>query len=158
MKPFIKIITLVMVLVRVGPAAAQKTAGDTLIVPNPVNYTPSMFGIVVKLVFAMALIVGLIYLSTYFLKRLNSQGRGAASLGDVIKVMGRTFIAPKQCLYIVKIGEKYAILGATDSSINYISELSPQDIEKYVRPGTPGKDSVLPRAKFGDILKGIIKP
>jgi flagellar biosynthetic protein FliO len=155
MKRFLSSVVLALLCSAVR-ALAQVANGDTLAIPGPSSYAPSMFGIVVKLIISMVIIIGLIYFSTYFLKKLNSRGSGG-SVGDAIKVLGRTFISPKQCLYLVKIGEKYAILGATDSNISMITEMSKDDAEKFDKQGTKGKDANQP-ARFSDFLKGMMRP
>jgi flagellar biosynthetic protein FliO len=132
-------------------------AQDTLRPPSPSAYAPSMFSLIIKLVLSLGLIVGLIYLSTYFLKKLNMRGAASEIGGGSIKVIGRTFIGPKQCLYVVKIGEKYSVLGATESNINYIADLKKEEADKYAIEPQKQSDSS-PFAKFSDILKGKMKP
>jgi flagellar biosynthetic protein FliO len=132
-------------------------AQDTLKAPSATAYAPSMFGLVLKLVLSLVLIVGLIYLSTYFLKKLNMRGASGEIGGGSIKVIGRTFIGPKQSLYVVKIGEKYSVLGATETNINFITDLKKEDADKYAAEPSKAVDSS-PLAKFSDILKGKMKP
>jgi flagellar protein FliO/FliZ len=139
-----------------GKAIAQTIypAADSL--SGSVSYGPSMVGVVMKLLLSMVLIVGLIYLSMHFLKKLNTRSAKGEVLGDFVKVLNRTFIAPKQSLLVVKMGEKYAILGVTENNINMISEVSPEEIEKLKNVNRTGDGSS--RQKFTDIFKGMIKP
>ena len=81
---------------------------------------------------------------------------GGGSIGDAIKIIGRTHLSPKQALYMVRIGKRYVVLGATESAISMISELNEQETEKFEqRDQKPATDSQ--GMKFGDILKGIIR-
>jgi flagellar biosynthetic protein FliO len=140
-----------------GNALAQTSSDNVMPVPSPAAYAPSMFGIIIKLIFSMILIVGLIYLSSYFLKKMNSRSAGTGSVSDIIKVLGRSYIAPKQCLYVVKIGDRYSVLGATESNINFISELSKEEADKYEKVGVKSGENA-GFAKFSDIFKGKLHP
>ncbi|UCC79194.1 MAG: flagellar biosynthetic protein FliO [Candidatus Zixiibacteriota bacterium] len=135
---------------------AQTTTVDTTLVPPATDYSPSLAGIIFKLLVSMILIVGLIYLSVYLIKKMNNRATGGGIVGDTIKIMGRTFISPKQSLYLVKIGQRYAILGATESNINMITELSEQEARDFDnRENKPL--SISAGSKFADIFKGMIK-
>jgi flagellar protein FliO/FliZ len=136
--------------------SAQTTYPDTVSIPNPINYAPSMVGIIVKLVLSMVLIVGLIYLSMYFLKKMNSRTSGTGFTGEAIKVISRTYISPKQCLYLVKIGGKYKVLGATDSNINLISEIDVEEAAKFEKQGI-SNPIVTMRPGFGDLFRGMMR-
>ena len=158
MKKVVFILVLTMVLLSAGDAFCQfKLAPDTLKAPSATSYAPSMFGLIFKLVLSLGLIIGLIYLSTFLLKKLNMRGTTGEVGGGSIKVIGRTFIGPKQCLYVVKIGEKFSVLGATEANINYITDLKKEDADKYSAEPQKMLDSS-PFAKFSDILKGKMKP
>jgi flagellar biosynthetic protein FliO len=137
-------------------ALAQTTAVDSTVVPTGNEYSPSMAGIIFKLILSMILIVGLIYLSMYLIKKVNNRAVGGGIVGDTVKVIGRTFISPKQSLYLVKIGQRYTILGATESNINLITELSDQEARDFDnRENKPV--SISAGSKFAEIFKGIIK-
>lgn len=139
----------------VGNVFAQTAFSDTIQAPNPVTYTPSLFGILIKLVLSMVIVVGLIYFSMLLLKKMNSRTAGS-SLDDTIRVMGRAYLAPKQCLYVIKIGDKFSVVGATESNINLITELNREEAEKLEREF--GKSDSSPvMAKFGDIFKGKLR-
>lgn len=135
---------------------AQTTTVDTTLVPPATDYSPSLTGIIFKLIISMILIVGLIYLSMYLIKKINSRATGGGIVGDTIKVIGRTFISPKQSLYLVKIGKRYTVLGATESNINMITELSEQEAREF--DNRDNKSSSIPAgSRFADVFKGMIK-
>ncbi len=145
-----------VVLLSAGDILSQTVETDSASVSPPNIYSPSLFGIVVKLLISMVVIIGLIYLSMYFLKKINSRAAGGGIIGDTIKIIGRTFLSPKQSLYLVKIGDRYAIIGATEQSVSMIGELSEKEAAKFESQGkTPGDTS--PRSRFAEVLKGIIR-
>jgi flagellar biosynthetic protein FliO len=147
--------SIAIIVTSAGRGFAQTAFADSIQAPNPISYAPSLLGILLKLIFSMVIIVGLIYLSMFLLKKMNSRTVGG-SLNDTIRVMGRTYLAPKQCLYVVKIGEKYSVVGATESNINPITELNAEEgarLEKQFGKG----ESIPGMAKFADIFKGKLR-
>lgn len=46
-----------------------------------------------------------------------------------IKIIERLYLGPKHSLFIVKIADKYLLLGAADNNINTLKELNKEDIE-----------------------------
>lgn len=156
MKKIVPASLILVALLFAGDILAQTGAADSASVSPQNIYSPSLFGIVIKLIISMVVIVGLIYLSMYFLKKINSRAAGGGIIGDTIKIIGRTFLSPKQSLYLVKIGDRYAILGATEQSVSMISELSEEEAAKFESRGkAPGDSS--PGSKFAEIFKGIIR-
>jgi len=137
-------------------ALAQDGTPDSTAAPVREIYSPSLFGILVKLVISLGLIIGLIYLSTYLMKRFNSRVTGGGGFGETIKVMGRTYLSPKQSLYLVKIGGKYAVIGATDQSVSKIADLEEDEIAKSDSHKTSSEYGES-RGKFAEIFKGLIK-
>jgi|GEM_PF-1513197 len=155
MRKFSFIVFLLTVFFSIS-ALAQTTAVDSTVVPSGTEYSPSLAGIIFKLIASMILIVGLIYLSMYLIKKVNNRAVGGGIVGDTVKVIGRIFISPKQSLYLVKIGHRYAILGATESNINMITELNDQEARDFDnRENKPA--SITTGSKFAEIFKGIIK-
>ncbi len=91
--------------------------------------SPSLFGLLARLVLSLTLIVGLIYASIYLLKRFSS-GAKRKSARREIEVLERTFIAPKRLIYLVKVRSKTLVLGVTDSNISLLTELSEMPNQK----------------------------
>ena len=148
---------LILAAVNFGTKAYAQFAGsDSTSVPVQPDFSPSITGIIFKLIISMIFIVGLIYFSMYLIKKVNSRATGGGISGETIKVMGRTFISPKQSLYLVKIAQRYAILGATESNINLITELSDDEAKDFDNRERKSA-TISPGARFSDILKGLTK-
>jgi len=74
-----------------------------------------------------AVIVLIIILLMFFKKILPGSHRLFQS--KVVEVLGRTYLAPKQGLFIVKLAERILVLGVTGNSINVLSEISqPEEV------------------------------
>jgi len=134
---------------------AQTGIADSTAAPIEKMYSPSIMSILFKLVISLVLIIGLIYLSTYFMKRMNSRVTGRGSMGDTIKIMGRTFLSPKQSLCLVKIGKKYTVLGVSDQNVTKITELSDEEAAAVEKGGAAEQNASF--GKFSEIFKGILR-
>jgi flagellar biosynthetic protein FliO len=132
----------------VGVAGAQDTL-KTLPLPPSIEFGAGIFGTIVKLILALVVVVGLIYLSIYLLKRLS--GRNMPYADQLIKVIGRSYLTPKQSLYVVKLGAKYAVLGVGENTVNLIKELSAEEVESL------GPTIVNKPKSFQDVLKSMLK-
>lgn len=137
-----------MLVLWVGVAGAQDSL-KTLPMPPSIEFGAGIFGTIVKLILALVVVVGLIYLSIFLLKRLS--GRTMPNTDQLIKVMGRSYLTPKQSLYIVKLGVKYAVLGVGENTVNLIKELSPEEVES-LKPIAAEKPK-----SFQDVLKSMLR-
>jgi flagellar biosynthetic protein FliO len=112
-----------------------------------INYNPGLASIIFKLIISLAIIIGLIYLTVYFLKRLNN--KGLAGNEGMIKIISRSYLTPKQSLYIVKLGGSYSVLGVGESSVNHIKDLSADEVEMI------STESIKPKG-FQNVLKSVL--
>lgn len=80
-------------------------------------------GLVIRLVVSLVLIIGLIYLSLFLLKK-SSFGLKKNKSGDLVQVLERSYISPKKGIFIVKIGSRVVALGVTETQINLLSEVN----------------------------------
>ena len=136
-----------MLVLWVGVAGAQDTL-NTLPTPPSIEFSAGIFGTIVKLLLALAAVVGLIYLSIFLLKRVSN--RTMPNTDQLIKVIGRSYLTPKQSLYIVKLGLKYSVLGVCENSVNLIKDLTAEEVETL-------KPTVDKPRSFQDIFKSMLK-
>lgn len=78
--------------------------------------------LIIRLFLSLVLIIGLIYLSLFLLKK-SSLGLKKNRAGDLIQVLEKCYISPKKGIFIVKVGSKLLALGVTETQINLLSEL-----------------------------------
>ncbi|SNR86619.1 flagellar biosynthetic protein FliO [Humidesulfovibrio mexicanus] len=86
-----------------------------------------LFFDIVKMVVALACIVGLIYGVVYVLKRLLP-GAGAAGgerLG--IQVLTQLNVGSRQRIAVIRVQDRTLVVGVTEGSINTLAELTPPD-------------------------------
>ena len=125
---------------------AQDTLQTPAQIPD-VSYNPGIASIIFKLIISLAAIVGLIYLTVFLLKKVGN--RTTPSGNSMIKVIGKSYLTPKQSLYIVKLGTSYSVLGVGDSSVNLIKDLSPEEAKAIETAPQDNKG-------FQNILKSVL--
>jgi flagellar biogenesis protein FliO len=100
--------------------------------------TPDFTWLFVKMVIALLLVVGLaLFLFRVVLPRtrLGRSRRGApwASLEDAVR------LDPQKSLYLVKILERYFVIGASEQGLSLITELPSAEGEKIAGGGSSGR-------------------
>lgn len=109
--------------------------------------TADMTAATFKMLASLALIVGLIILVFYLLRRFRALGaeyRGAPSM----KIIASLSVAPKRSVTVVEIGEKWLVLGVGTESINLLSTMEPTPGPSQENYSTMGSGS-----SFQKILK-----
>jgi len=84
---------------------------------NQDGFGPMLF----KTTLSLILIIGLIGLAGYGFKRLMNRSKGAGSVP--VRIIGSTIMGPKKSIYIVEVEGRRLLLGVTDVSISFLTEL-----------------------------------
>lgn len=113
-----------------------------------------IFGVFARLVAVLLLFVGAALMARRWLSM-----PGASRLRR-LKIIESLRLGPRQALYLVRAGDKYLLVGATDGSIALVStvELDETQVEE------PAQPAALPPAlapgiqKFQHILETYLKP
>jgi len=79
--------------------------------------------LIIRLFLSLVLIIGLIYLSLFLLKK-SSFGLKKNRAGDLIQVLEKCYISPKKGIFIVRVGSKLLALGVTETQISFLSEIN----------------------------------
>ncbi len=96
--------------------------------PSGKGTSPSadMTAATLKMLASLALIVGIIIVVFYLLKRLR--GLSAVSRGGPsMRIVGSLPIAPKRSVTVVEVGEKWLVLGVGTDNINLLSTMEPTE-------------------------------
>lgn len=105
---------------------------------------------VLKMAAVLAAVLALIYGLAWLFRRFNRGGQPGDSALDGWRVLGVKTLGPKRWVYILEVGTKILLVGATDRSLATLMELNDaQDIE--LLRSAVGRKSGLP--SFRDILR-----
>ncbi|MBK7632371.1 MAG: flagellar biosynthetic protein FliO [Ignavibacteriales bacterium] len=103
---------------------------------------------IVKLIFPLLLICGMLYGLLVFVKRYSFK-RGGNTLLD-IKVINNQMIMPKKFLSVVKVKDKLLILGVSENNISLLKEIDADETDII-------NDSAnLPSQNFADVFKKFL--
>jgi flagellar biosynthetic protein FliO len=97
----------------------------------------------IKVVGALALVIGLIFLLRYLARRfLSLPGSGGA--GSVMSIIARTQLGPRQQLVLIKVGKRLVMASQTPTQMTPLSEISdPDEIEHILATVAPNRaDSI----------------
>jgi flagellar biosynthetic protein FliO len=103
---------------------------------------------------ALLLIIIIIYLSVWLMKKYS--GGKIAGGGNLISIVERRHLAPKQALYLIKVGEKHLLIGASDSGLQKLSDIDGLEIKmekpspaygvsRFSQALKQAKESLMPR-------------
>ncbi len=90
--------------------------------PTPLSST-GFWGLAGKTIGSLFLVLGLILLLIFILKRLNLRTPFANPHSGMVKVISHYTLLPKRAIYLVKVVDRFLVLGVTPSEISLIAEL-----------------------------------
>ncbi|MGE8061450.1 flagellar biosynthetic protein FliO [Pseudomonas sp. NPDC089547] len=102
---------------------------------TPASPPGSLGGQLAQMVFGLLLVVGLIFLLAWLLRRLQST---AVKGGQVIEIVGSRAIGPRDRLLLVQVGKEQILIGHTPGSIEALHVLAePVAVPQSARQATP---------------------
>jgi len=78
-----------------------------------------LFGILWKLI----LVVALIWLTVWLMKRFLHLGPANPAQGGAVRVLSVTHLDPRHAIYLVEVGERLLVLGVGGESVNLLAEI-----------------------------------
>ena len=117
----------------------------------PLPETPSLLSAIVKVFGSLLVVVGLMLVLLYFIKR-SGLGSGQGRSGSAIAVLETRMVAPKKYIAIVEIADKCLAIGITDHNINLLADLG-SEAKSSLASQTPTK----PGASFARLLSKSMK-
>lgn len=109
----------------------------------------SLFFQIVRLVFALLLVLGLIYVFLYFLKRRNKLSNGIENLENI----GGISVGPNKTVQLIRLGNKLYLIGVAEN-ITLLKELEDPTLVEEMLRAKEGRQSELGAS---DILSSILK-
>ena len=87
------------------------------------NYPPEMWTTAIKMVAALAIVIGLLFVSLNVFKRLY-KNRLAGPGGHLINVLASSYVGVKKNIALVEVPGTVLVLGITNDRISLLSEIS----------------------------------
>jgi len=110
----------------------------------------------VRMVLILAAVVGAIYLFFFLLRRSASPARPET---DLIRLLGQRSLTGSRTLYLVEVGTSIFFVGAADSHVSLLAEITDKESLDAVRLSvaqSPQRPQV--RRSFASLLGGLFSP
>jgi flagellar biosynthetic protein FliO len=104
-----------------------------------------------KTVAMLAGVLGLIFGLAYVLKRFNLTGPRAENGTDGWRLLGTRALGPKRHLYVMEIGTRVLVIGATDRMMTTLTEITDAAEKEKLLEGLAKRKPVT--AGFQDFLR-----
>jgi len=108
----------VLMIVLSPPGFASEDPGETSL---------GTFGIAMELILSLGFIVILIFVFLNLMSRMRSGSWIQQS--RKLKIIETTNLSQRQAIHMIKVGEKFYLVGATDNSISLLTEISDPEID-----------------------------
>jgi flagellar protein FliO/FliZ len=129
----------------------QEKPGQPLALPETSSSpSPGIFSTFIRLVLAIVLTVGLIYITIWGLKIIWEK-RGLtnnADEGKPIKVLTSTYLAPRKAIHLVEVGNRILVLGVGNNEITRLDIITDSAEVQSIRQST--------QTGFHNILERLI--
>ncbi len=106
-------------------------------------------GLALGLILKLGLVVALIYASLLGLRRWQIGGAGRARRLAVLETVR---LSPRQAIHLVRAGERWLLVGATDQALALLSEI---EAEPEAAPAAQPAPRPLPSLDFREVLRSI---
>ena len=105
----------------VPPPESQAIGTETEASQMP-SLTESVLPSLTRIGLSLCVIVAIIYLTIFLLKKLSGNRIGGKK-GTAIQVVETTYLAPKKSVCLLKLADRAVLVGITDNNINLLTEL-----------------------------------
>lgn len=114
---------------------------------SSLDWTGTLWGLVAKLI----LVVMLAYGTIWTLRRYVFRATAPASRGAIVSLLGSLDLSPGRTIYVLEVGTKVVVVGATASQMSPLTEITDPDVLSQLRC-----DSTLQAADppFHSLLEG----
>ena len=114
---------------------------------------PELWGPLIKSAGMFCVVLALLLMGLYVIKRFWVEGRRAGQQG-IIRSVAAYSVAPKSRLIVVNIRGEHLLLGVTPQQINFLTKLDPQEEVAGDSGGPPPEN----QAGFGKLLHKAMHP
>ena len=122
--------------------------------------TISFFPALLKMIAALALVLGIMIGLAFLVRRFFQQTGIAAPDGSAISILTVKYLGPKNSIMIVDILGEVVVLGLSNQQISYITTIDdPASLEKLKAMGRQRGNpmtAIDPLSHYRDLIKGMI--
>jgi len=102
------------------------------------SYPPEMWTTAVKMITALALVIGFLFISLHVFKRMYKNKLGGQT-GNLINILASSYVGVKKNVALVAVPGTVLVLGITNDRITLLSEISKDAVDASMGPNTDRK-------------------
>ncbi len=107
-------------------ADSTRNPAGSLLQNMPAPDMPHTYGLIARMAFSLIIVIGLIWGVVLLLRRISGK-RVSGAAKSFIKVLERSYIAPKKAVYVIQVGNRTLAVGVTDAQMTTLAELDPEE-------------------------------
>ena len=92
----------------------------------------------VKMVAALALVLGMLLASLWAARRWTGRGRAAAGSGALIRVLASQSLGPRKAVTLVRVPGQVLVLGLSTDRIDPLAQITDPDLIATIEAAVPG--------------------
>lgn len=119
--------------------------------PEPAK-PPNLFWELIKVVFSLAIVLGVAYLIFQFLSKRSP----LFTRGQFITIIENTFIAPNKSISIVEVGNRFLIVGVTEQNITLLTEITDNQVIAIFKEKKNGNENDQTNNSFEGYLASFL--
>jgi flagellar biosynthetic protein FliO len=96
------------------------------------NYPPEMWTTALKMIAALAIVIGFLFISLHLFKRMY-KNKLAGQGGNLINVLASSYVGVKKNVALVEVPGTVLVLGITNDRISLLSEISKDAVDAESR-------------------------
>ena len=113
-----------------------------------------VFSGLMRMVSALALVLGVMLLVYWLARKFLLKGQGAAAGGRVIQVLAHQALGPKRGVAVVRVAGEYLVLGLGGDRVSLLSRIEhPDSVEMLLGSANGG-----PKQSFAGVLGAVLNP
>lgn len=93
------------------------------------SLTESVLPSLTRIAVSLIVIVAIIYLTVFMLRKLSGSRFGGGK-GKTIEIVEQTYLAPKKSVCLLKLADRAVLVGITEQNINMLTEFNWDDLPK----------------------------
>ena len=128
LRTVLSLIFFIMIPMVTSAAWAADPAGDAWGGEAPAaGGETSLIGLLFRVGLSLGFIVLLIWGAVWVMRRFSDVKPGSAGGGELVEILGRSYIAPKKAVYVLRVGDRALAVGVTESTITPLTDLDLAD-------------------------------
>lgn len=130
------------------PSAASTVSQPLALPEESPNPSPGFFSTLVRLLLALAITIGLIFVTVWGLKIIwEKRGwNNVVDEGKPVRILTSTYLAPRKTIHLVEVANRILVLGVGNEEVNCLEVIrEPAEVESLREATQPGFHKIFTR-------------